>query len=74
MPNVSKRKSTYNVDIPLYGGQTTTQLKTQTGVYMTVIIMIILLLLSIIEWVYEIRNETEEDRAKKMWLFDHGLY
>ena len=41
---------------------------------MTVIIMIILLLLSIIEWVYEIRNETEEDRAKKMWLFDHGLY
>lgn len=41
---------------------------------MTAIIMIILLLLSIIGWVYEIRNETEEDRVKKIWLFEHGLY
>jgi len=41
---------------------------------MAVILMIILTLLSVIGWVYEIRNETEEDKIEKMWLFDHGLY
>lgn len=41
---------------------------------MVAILMIILTLLGIIGWVYEIRNETEEDRIKKMWLFDHNLY
>ena len=25
-------------------------------------------------WLYEIRNESEEDKAKKAWLFNHGLY
>ena len=41
---------------------------------MAAILMIILTLLGIIGWAYEIRNETEEDRIKRMWLFDHHLY
>ena len=24
--------------------------------------------------VYELRHETEEDKRKKMWMFDHGFY
>lgn len=24
--------------------------------------------------IYEIRNEDDEDRKKKLWLFNHGLY
>jgi Na+/proline symporter len=41
---------------------------------MIAILMIILVLLGVIGWIYEIRNETEEDRIKKKWLFEHGLY
>lgn len=33
---------------------------------MAAIFMIILTLLGVIGWVYELRNETEEDRIKKM--------
>ncbi len=41
---------------------------------MAVILMIILMLLSVMGWIYEMRTETEDDKKKKMWLFDHDLY
>ncbi len=41
---------------------------------MAVSLMIILMLLSVIGWIYEMLTETEDDKKKKMWLFDHGLY
>lgn len=38
------------------------------------IITTILLILGTVAEIYEIRNETEEDKKKKIWLFEHGLY
>ena len=38
------------------------------------ILIAILTLLVIIGSIYEIRNETEDDKKKKTWLFEHGLY
>ena len=38
------------------------------------ILLVSLLLLGFVGWIYEIRNETEEDKKKKLWLFEHGLY
>lgn len=38
------------------------------------IIKTILFLLCIVGESYEIRNEDDEDRKKKSWLFNHGLY
>lgn len=38
------------------------------------IITTILFSLCIIGEIYEIRNEDDEDRKKKLWLFNHGLY
>ena len=37
-------------------------------------LLVILLLLGIISSIYEIRNKTEDDKKKKIWLFDHGFY
>ena len=39
-----------------------------------VILFVILFVPGLIGWIYEIRNETEEDKKKKIWLFEHGLY
>lgn len=36
--------------------------------------IVVLTLLGTIGSIYEMRNETEEDKKKKMWLFEHGLY
>ena len=38
------------------------------------IITMILFLLCIVGEIYEIRNEDDEDRRKKVWLFDRGFY
>lgn len=38
------------------------------------ILLVSLLLLGFVGWIYEIRNETEEDKKKKLWLFKHGFY
>lgn len=38
------------------------------------ILFVILFVPGLIGWIYEIRNETEEDKKKKIWLFEHGLY
>jgi len=39
-----------------------------------IILIAVLTLLGIISSIYEIRNETEDDKKKKKWLFEHGLY
>ena len=41
---------------------------------MPMIITTILFSLCIVGEIYEIRNEDDEDRRKKAWLFDHDLY
>jgi hypothetical protein len=38
------------------------------------IIITALLILGTVAEIYEIKNETEEDKKKKIWLFEHGLY
>ena len=38
------------------------------------IAVLILTSLGLLGWIYEIRNETEEDKQKKLSLFEHGLY
>jgi len=38
------------------------------------IITTIFFLLCIIGEIYELRTENKEDRKKKLWLFNHGLY
>ena len=38
------------------------------------IITTILLILGTVAEIYEIKNETKEDKKKKIWLFEHGLY
>lgn len=30
--------------------------------------------LCVVGEIYEIRNENDEDKKKKLWLFNHGLY
>ena len=37
------------------------------------IILLVSLLFGFVGWIYEIRNEDEEDRRKKIWLFNHGF-
>ena len=46
------------------------------GVIMIIpmIITTILFSLCIIGEIYEIRNEDDEDKKKKLWLFSHDLY
>ena len=39
-----------------------------------IILLVSLLLLGFIGWIYEIRNEDDEDKRKKLWLFNHGFY
>ncbi len=39
-----------------------------------IILFVSLLSLAFVGWIYEIRNEDEEDKKKKLWLFNHGLY
>jgi len=39
-----------------------------------IILIVALTLLCIIGSIYEMRNETEDDKKKKIWLFEHGLY
>lgn len=38
------------------------------------ILVVAIFILCVVGHVYEIRHETEEDKRKKMWMFDHGFY
>lgn len=38
------------------------------------IITTILFSFCVVGEIYEIRNEDDGDRKKKLWLFNHGLY
>lgn len=38
------------------------------------ILIITLSVLNFIGWIYEFRNESEEEKRKKVWLFESGLY
>lgn len=38
------------------------------------ILVVAVFILCVVGHVYEICHETEEDKRKKMWMFDHGFY
>ena len=38
------------------------------------ILIVAVFLLCVVGHIYELRHETEEDKRKKMWMFDHGFY
>ena len=39
-----------------------------------ILLTIILFGFVVTAWIYELQTESEEDKRKKTWLFDHGLY
>ena len=41
---------------------------------LSIIITTVLFSLCLAGEIYEIRTEDDEDKKKKLWLFNHGLY